>query len=284
MTGFGHTFPEAYTTWETEVKRSVSHQRIIRYELGGLDCTVRFEADGYHKDLVSRRSEDGQRVDPPVADTFKDTLASALFKSAIDDYLPTRDKPLNVIHGGQKIPRAAVFDLKTRSIRKKDQDTLGEELPRLWLAQLSNFILAYHTSGIFEEIQTRNVHHEVEDWERENEDTIRRFAVLLRKIVAFARSSADKKIELRSSEVNVLELREQTGDACQTLPTVIEARWVNENPDGSNASRDESDGPDLRTSPEPEDGNGFVDWDEGSEKDFTACSLEDCGYCGHCSY
>ena len=284
VTGFGHTFPEAYTTWEAEVKRSVSHQRIIRYELGGLDCIVRFEADGYHKELASQGSEIGQQLDPAKSDTFKDTLASALFDNAIDEYLPTRDKPLNVIHGGQKIPQAAVFDLKTRSIRKKDQDTLGEELPRLWLAQLSNFILAYHTSGVFEEIQTRNVHHEVEDWECENEDTIRRFVVLLRKIVAFARSTADRKIEVRSSEVNVLELREQTGDVRQTLSAGIEARWIDGNVDGSNASSDEPHGQDLRTSSEPEDGNDYSDWDEGSEKDFTACSAEDCGYCGHCSY
>ncbi len=284
VTGFGHTFPEAYTTWEAEAKGSVSHQRIIRYEFGGLDCIVRFAADGYHKDLVSGGSEVGQRLEPAKADTFNDMLASALSNSTIAEYPSARDKSLSVIHGGQKIPRTAVFDLKTRSIRKKDQDTLGEELPRLWVAQLTNFILAYHTSGVFEEIQTRNVHHEIEDWENENEDTIRRFAVLLRKIVAFARSRRDRKIEVRSGEVNVLELREQTEDVCKTLPAVVEARWIMGNLDGSNSSSDESQGPDLRTSSEPEDGNNPIDWDEGSEKDFTACSAEDCGYCGHCSY
>lgn len=272
VNGYGHTFPEAYTTWDVEVKRSVSHQRIIRYEMGGLDCVVRFAADGYHKELVSQGSEIGQRLEPAKADTLDDMLVSELSNSAINDHPPANKNSLNVVHGGQQIPRAAVFDLKTRSIRKKDQDTLSEELPRLWVAQVPNFILAYHTSGIFEEIQTRNIHHEVEDWERENEDTIRRFAVLLRKIVAFARSTADRKIEVRSSEVNVLELREQTEDVRQTLPAVVEARWINGNPHGSASSSDES---------EPED---FLDWDEGSEKDFTACSAEECGYCGHCSY
>ena len=281
VTGFGHTFPEAYTTWDAEAKRSVSHQRIIRYELGGLDCVVRFAADGYLKELVSQGSEVGQRLEPAKTDIFSNMLASVLSNSAIDDHSPANDKPLNIVHGGQQIPRAAVFDLKTRSIRKKDQDTLGEELPRLWVAQVPNFILAYHTSGIFEEIQRRNVHHEVEKWECENEDTIRRFAVLLRKIVAFARSTMDRKIEVRSSEVNVLELREQTEDVRQTLPAVVEARWINGNPHGSSSSSDETHGPDVRTSLEPED---FLDWDEGSEKDFTACSAEDCGYCGHCSY
>ena len=281
VTGYGHTFPEAYTTWDVEVKRSVSHQRIIRYELGGLDCVVRFAADGYHKEFVSQGSEIGQQPEPAEADTLNDMLTSVLSKSAIDNHPPAHDKPLNVVHGGQKIPRAAVFDLKTRSIRKKDQDTLGEELPRLWVAQVPNFILAYHTSGVFEEIQTRNIQHEVEEWECENEDTIRRFAVLLRKIVAFARSTVDRKIEVRSSEVNVLELRKQTEDVRQTLPAVIEARWINANPDRSEPSSDELQGADLHTSSEPED---YYDWDEGSDKDFTACSADDCGYCGHCSY
>ena len=281
VTGYGHTFPEAYTTWDAEVKRSVSHQRIIRYELGGLDCVVRFAADGYHKESVSQGSEIGQQLKPAEVDTLNDMLTSVLSNSAIDDRPPAHDRPLNVVHGGQQIPQAAVFDLKTRSIRKKDQDTLGEELPRLWVAQVPNFILAYHTSGVFEEIQTRNVQHEVEEWECENEDTIRQFAVLLRKIVAFTRSTVDRKIEVRSSEVNILELREQTEDVRQTLPAVVEARWINANPDRSEPSSDELQGANLRTSSEPED---YFDWDEGSDKDFTACSAEDCGYCGHCSY
>ena len=91
----------------------------------------------------------------------------------------------------------------------------------------------------------------------------------------------DRKIEVRSSEVNVLELREQTEDVRQTLPAVIEARWINANPDRSEPSSDELQGADLHTSSEPED---YYDWDEGSDKDFTACSADDCGYCGHCSY
>jgi hypothetical protein len=28
----------------------------------------------------------------------------------------------------------------------------------------------------------------------------------------------------------------------------------------------------------------FSKSDDGSEKDFTACSADDCGYCGHCTY
>jgi len=45
--GYGHAFPEAFTTWESEVITSASHQRVIKYAFGGMKLLVRFEADGY---------------------------------------------------------------------------------------------------------------------------------------------------------------------------------------------------------------------------------------------
>ena len=282
--GFGHTFPEAYTTWEPDVKKSESHQRVMRYAFGGLNCLVRFEADGYHKDLVLGGSEFGCAPEPGQTDQLDDMLVSALENSTMATYPSAHDKSLTVIQGGKQVPQSAIFDLKTRSIRKKDQDTLGEELPRLWVAQITNFILAYHVSGLFEEIQTRNVRDEVDDWERENEDTLRRFAILLRKIVAFAQGRRDRKLEVRRREVDVLELREQGEEVGHTLPAAIEARWALGKSGGSESSSDGSQRPGSRNISEPDDENTPFDWDEGSEKDFTACSAEDCGYCGHCTY
>ncbi|OBT60337.1 hypothetical protein VE03_10357 [Pseudogymnoascus sp. 23342-1-I1] len=50
LRGYGHTFPEAYTTWDSEVRGSCSHQRIIQYEFGGLTFLIRTETDGYVRD------------------------------------------------------------------------------------------------------------------------------------------------------------------------------------------------------------------------------------------
>jgi hypothetical protein len=282
--GFGHTFPEEYTTWEADVKTSESHQRIVGYVFGGLDCLVRFEADGYHRDLVPGGLGVGGGPTPAERVSFDDMLASALDESTIAARPSAQDKPLTVTRGGQRIPQSSSFDLKTRSIRRKDEDILADELPRLWVSQIPNFILAYHASGVFEEIQTRNVRHEIEGWERENEDTLRRFAVLLRKIVAFARGRQDRKFEIRHREVDVLELREQGEEVGHTLSATAEARWVAGESDGPDSCSDALQGPDARYISEPDDENATFDWDEGSEKDFTACSAEDCGYCGHCTY
>jgi hypothetical protein len=282
--GFGHTFPEAYTTWEADVKRSESHQRVVRYAFGGLDCLVRFEADGYHKDFVLGGVEVKRASEPAETGDLDGMRASALQNSAIVAHPSAQDKPLSVVRAGQRIPQSAIFDLKTRSIRKKDQDILGDELPRLWVAQIPNFILAYHTSGVFEDIQIRNVRHEVENWERENEDKLRKFAVLLRKIVAFARGRRDRRLEVRRREADVLELREQDEGVGHTLSAAIEARWVAGKSDQPPCPSDGSQGPDAPNISELDDENTAFDWDEGSEKDFTACSAEACGYCGHCSY
>jgi hypothetical protein len=282
--GFGHTFPEAYTTWEAGIGRSESHQRVVGYTFGGLDCLVRFAADGYHKNLVSEEFKFERAPEPAESGNLDDILASALDNSTIAAHSSAPDKPLTVIRGGQRIPQSAIFNLKTRSIHKKDQDILGGELPRLWVAQIPNFILAYHASGVFEEIQIRNVRHEVENWERENEDTLRRFAVLLRKIVAFARGRADRKFEVRRREVDILELREQNQEVGHTLSADVEARWVAGKSDEPDCPDDGSQGQDVHYISESDDENVTFGWDEGSEKDFTACSAEDCGYCGHCSY
>jgi hypothetical protein len=282
--GFGHTFPEAYTTWEADVKTSESHQRVVAYAFGGLDCLVRFEADGYHRDLAPGEGEVVRAPKPAETASLDAMLASALDNSTIAVRSSVQDKPLTVARGGQLTPQSTIFDLKTRSIRKKDEDILAGELPRLWVAQIPNFILAYHTSGVFEEIQTRSVRCEIEDWECENKETLRRFAVLLRKIVAFARGRRDRKFEVRRREVDVLELREQGEEVGHTLSAVVEARWVAGKSDAPESLGDGFQERDVRYRSESDDENATFDWDEGSEKDFTACSAEDCGYCGHCTY
>lgn len=278
--GFGHTFPEAYTTWEVDVKGSESHQRILQYKFAGLDCLVRFEADGYHKNLVPGDRE-GQGSS--AEDNSLDSLVSSLGDSTISAYPSGSDRPLNVIRGGQPIPQSAVFDLKTRSIYKKEQSILDDVLPRLWVAQIPNFILAYHSSGLFEQIQTRDMRAEVQRWERENEDTLRRFAALLRKLVDFARGTSNGKFEIRRREVDVLELREQCADVGSTLSSAIEDRWVLGAPvrqqrlaaEETKASRGRS----ISVSDkEPV----TLTWEDGPE-DFTACSTV-CGYCGRCAH
>ncbi|KAL9590087.1 MAG: hypothetical protein Q9203_001109 [Teloschistes exilis] len=292
--GYGHTFPEAYTTWDAEVSGSASHQRLLRYDLAGLDCILRFECDGYLQSNVH------EEVDPLAAARGSQTgarendLASIMERTKVSSPLVVgerhRNGPLRIEQSGRRIPQEAVFDLKTRGAWKKDFSVLEDELPRYWVAQIPNFILARHKTGLFDDIEVYHIRDDVQRWQEENQKDLKRLVWFLREIIAAVKARKDRKLEVRCKGVDLLELREQDTDEYDVLPPELKLRWT---ADGlSNEKQSESDkystgseafvaaGPDIKD----EGGRFGFDSDEESEKDYTACSLDSCGYCGHCSY
>ena len=281
--GFGHTFPEAYTTWDPEVKGSVSHQRIIKYDLGDLSCTLRFGVDGYFKDRTPERTEGGDQLGKNASDAALDTLSSEFATSGVSTRLCSAEGSLAVISGGSLLAQSTLLELKTRSFRKKDQDTLSEELPRLWLTGVKTFVLAYHEAGLFNDIRQIDVSDRVKRWEEDNQVILQKFSSILHQILRIARSNSGTRLEIRHRDPGILEIREATSDIGHTLSTTARTLWTgsenlevlehDDSSHGHEASRHYSD-----------DEAPFHYSDAESEKDFTACSAEDCGYCGHCSY
>jgi hypothetical protein len=284
--GFGHTFPEAYTTWEHSVKGSETHQRIIRYEFGGLGCLVRFESDGYIQEAPAANN-----TAPTKTAASQDDLLQALQDAAISQPShTTTSKPdaVEIKHGGSAVPQQSIFDLKTRSGRHKREIDMSDVHPALWIKQIPNFIVAYHDgAGLFEDIQVRDVKNDVQAWARDNKDGIRRFATLLGEIVAIARKNASKLLEVYCPGSHRLEIRVQYGDGVHALPADLVDRWEKTEIGGFPTPDDASD--DF----EHVDGGiglddkydlGTISDDSGSEPDYTACSAHDCNYCGKCTY
>ncbi|KAK5125340.1 hypothetical protein LTR85_000449 [Meristemomyces frigidus] len=261
--GYGHSFPETYAPWEADVKGSESHQRLIRYTFAGLRCIVRFEGDGYLEDEVKESSRD-------------------------DDLRPPADTGhLSVRIAGKKIPQEAIFDLKTRSAWRKDDDILSEELPRLWITQIPHFVLAFHERGTFKDIRVRNVRKEVQAWELQNANALRKFGALVHQIVTMARDSPDGRFEVRCRETGTLEIHAQLSDAPRPISARLCERWA-----GGGNSSDASDDGDSAAGADASSEEGVrVDHeddlaafsDEETEMNYTACS-EVCGYCGRCEY
>lgn len=140
--GYGHAFPEAYTTWSQDVKGSASHQRIIKYSFGGLQCLVRFEADGYILDQADDSEDEDHAHMPGKAEVAKSSEIStdALVEKFSEDTF--KPKPPLVEHSGESLvvraqgrptPQSSLFDLKTRSSRKQRDEIMAEQLPRLWV-------------------------------------------------------------------------------------------------------------------------------------------------------
>lgn len=281
--GFGHTFPEAYTTWEHSVQGSETHQRIIRYAFGGLNCLVRFESDGYIREASAVND-----TTPANAAGNQDDLLQALQGAAVSQPFHSMTSTpglLEIKNGGFIVPQRSIFDLKTRSVRKNRDIDMSDIYPALWIKQIPNFIVAYHDGrGLFQDVRVQDVRDDMEAWARDNEAGICRFATLLGKIVDFARSKSDKLLEVYCPGKDRLEIRTQYGDGVHALPVDLLDLWehmgVASTQSGASDESDYSDG-----------GIGFddkyglyTDSDDSSfEPDYTACS-RDCGYCGKCTY
>jgi len=282
--GYGHTFPEAYTTWEPEVKSSSSHNRLLRYSFGELDFVVRFGADGYISPATAlpRRSPANlasTNKKPPSLEDVINGLSNISVPSHNTKAPSNPSTTLKVETAGSPIDQSHVFDLKTRSIfTKLKKDYLADELPRLWVTQIPHFILAFHKSGYFapNEIQIKDVREHVKAWERSHATDLAKLAALIHRVVYLVSSTPSAKFELRFHVVGELEVREKLPDAGDILSSEVRARWESSCDAASDAYCEKDwDGPGS------DDG---LSWDEGSEKDFTACSADDCGYCGHCPY
>jgi hypothetical protein len=239
--GYGHSFPEAYTAWSSEVRGSESHQRVVSYEFSTMKVLVRFEGDGFlseHAQDYEHRSElaplspssGSVSASGENGSSTETELLASMAKVAVSSVYPTDktepNEALGIERRGRTIPQSAikVFDLKTRSIKKKHVDTLNEELPRLWVAQIPNFMLAHHEFGVFKSIEVRDTTQSIKEWEEENQETLVRFAGLLKRLVAFARSIGKFEI-VREVDSKELELREQGGNVRGVLPPDLMERW-----------------------------------------------------------
>ncbi|KAF2637376.1 hypothetical protein P280DRAFT_472091 [Massarina eburnea CBS 473.64] len=280
--GFGHTFPEAYTTWGEDLKGSESHQRLIQYEFDGLKCVVRFECDGYIMDqeqTFKENTSSKMKQEPDV-----NSLLESFDNTTVGMHNPSSNEPIAIRNGGAVVSQDAIFDLKTRSGRFRREVDLQDIYPVLWLKQVPNFIIAYHDgAGLFEDIRVQDHREGIRCWENEHKSQIRCFAAILKKIIAVAQQSDNKLLEVYSPRVNHLEVREQHGEGSHALPDALMAKWgiVEDEVDSvedPNESWDYYDNDDL--------GYGSDNFHDSDQEfpDFTACSADDCGYCGKCTY
>ncbi|KAH7198429.1 uncharacterized protein B0J16DRAFT_367510 [Fusarium flagelliforme] len=264
--GFGHTFPEAYTTWDPSVKRSKSHQRILSYQFGGFDLLVRFEGDGYLPEASEKSS----------VRSFKGDDLDQIQDLGVSEPPPNTTGQLVVSEGGEVIPQTSIFDLKTRSARTRHKDHLGEQLPRLWISQMTNFLLAYHERGLFQEkdIEIKNIKSDVEEWQDLNQPSLNRLAALFHRILDSARASKDGKLEIVWSGYGSLEIRQQLPDAGEALSASVKKQWEAWLGAGVNEA-------DAGDSERWEDFMATLS-DSDEQSDYAACDVE-CGYCGKCT-
>ncbi|KAB5586293.1 hypothetical protein GE09DRAFT_59099 [Coniochaeta sp. 2T2.1] len=240
--GHGHTFPEAYTTWDPEVRGCDTSHRILRYRFGGLRMLVRAEADAYVADeseqapSLSSRAAEKESASTSSPTRAKDiellsTLMSSLSPASHASPSSTSPTTISIATNPSSqapVPQSQILEIKTRGIWKKDQeDTIAEEMPKLWLARVPNFVVAYHDRGTFEAgIKVQDVKLRVDRWEKMAKRELAALAALLHRLIGLVRERADGKIELCRTGMGDLEVREWGGDVGEVVSEETKGRWV----------------------------------------------------------
>lgn len=285
--GFGHTFPEEYTRWDSAVKGSSSHHRIAEYEFAGLKYLVRFESDGYLAEKargVEKAPSQRQRGMTDLAATT--ALLSSSEVLTVGEKRPVTGYGLVIRNGGSEIDQGAVIEIKTRAAHKAlDMESV---LPRLWMSQTPNLITAYHRGGRFDDVQIVDVRKDIGKWEERNAVNLQKLDAVIRRIIDTVQNTISMKCRVKRTDSGELEIWELDISHPSALPEDLCHKLREGLEDESNRSkqmgqgRHESDfGQD---SDDSEDDHEYYDAEDESDKDFTACSSEHCGNCGHCGY
>lgn len=203
------------------MKGSASHQRLVEYRFGNLRFLVRSETDGYFTNKVETQIE----TVGPAIQTNNDmpSLSMVAESLSVSDKGLTKTSKLTVQLAGQDIPQAAIFDLKTRSARK--DVNMDEFLPRLWVNQTPNFIIARHNFGKFEDIQKLDVQASIREWERKNAGVLCRFHTILAKLIEITAQAGCSRIQVNRNGIGALHIRKAT-QKWSVLPSDLKRVWI----------------------------------------------------------
>lgn len=258
--GYGHTFPEAYTSWDKDLQGSVSHQRVIKYRFGEIKCMLRFESDGYLNEKAGSGGNSSAQAKslPSSAETEISSLLLKTKSTFVSEEIPAPMAHLTVELSGRNVPQNAIFDLKTRSAHKEID--MEEIYPRLWISQIPNFIIAYHNAGDFKDIQCQDVQDELKSWETNNGQHLRILYKILHQLISVVKQAKGHQIGVRRTERGPLEIRKLPKGCWSALPNDLKSKWT-----GLTTTEHKSEA--SSSAPERETGDDSFDDEEAEEVD-----------------
>jgi hypothetical protein len=183
--GFGHGFERATTAYGEGLAGSSGHHRIVKYNLGGLQCLVRFEADAY-----TENSEDTKGQSVPKEDSDRSNLSAALESLSLSSKSTGPKTRFTVIPRGQLVPTTAVVEIKSR----KNMIKMADTIPQLYFSQTEKLFVGYHEQGVFtQDIEKFEMRAQLDDWEANHQSELRKLLRLISKIREVLQITEKKK-------------------------------------------------------------------------------------------
>lgn len=217
--GYGHSFERMFTTPGEGLEDSSSHHRVLRYQLGSLDCVVRFEVDAHLEDEdgldESETAKEGNELIEGIAQAMEKiavnpaTTFNAKGKAkATPNTKPSR--ATQVLHTGSHIPPWTLLELKTQSLLKNS--SISHATPQLYFGRTPNLLVGVHSAGTIISTRLVNTGMTFATWEDTNQTRLRKMVGLLEKLRGMMKQMQGEReavlvCETKGGDVRVLERR-----------------------------------------------------------------------------
>ena len=223
--GYGHGFEKAFLSFDADLQESSGHHRIVRYNLGGIDCLVRFEVDGYISD------DDG--FSSGKQDTAVDELGQGLSCLHIQNSADAAEVKMppttevRVIQRGGLVNNDTIAELKSRSTAAHLK--MQEYIPQLWISQTRHLFVCRHKEGLMEmEPQRVDMTEQFPDWESRNQQYLRTLVGLIseiKKVVKRAKGGKCMLVLKMEEKPRVLRVYQRNGKALFLPKGTREKYW-----------------------------------------------------------
>lgn len=229
--GFGHEFEKAYTT--SSIAHNTGHHRIVSYDFGGMKLVVRHEVDAYLEDAATPRPAISNKKTEDL-----NGLLDALSLSSNDTRIkaaPFAGSRLCFREEGRAVPLRSTMEIKTKVAHKPLPFT--EIAPQLWVSQTPKLVLAYHKGGFFPDPKVEDVASKIHTWELENQASLKKLAVLIKKIIESAKQCGGRATVIFDAVTDCLVIRKVDGKPF--LPQDLYSQW--EDSEDSGASEEDKE-------------------------------------------
>ncbi|KAG7084744.1 geranylgeranyl pyrophosphate synthetase [Colletotrichum scovillei] len=165
---WGHAFEEAFTKYDAGLESSVSHQRVIQYNIGEMKCLVRHEVDGAYYGPEENATENDADVEAPSS-VIQSTPQNNTLKGKARISSETK-----AIRRGQETPPSAIMELKARPRMEP-----WEAMNQMYFGRTPHLVIGQHEKGEFTGVRIEDCEPLMEQWEWENHEALTKLASLL---------------------------------------------------------------------------------------------------------
>ncbi|KAK6193294.1 hypothetical protein LQW54_012595 [Pestalotiopsis sp. IQ-011] len=189
--GYGKSFEHAVTRVPLELQDSMGHHCVLKYNLGSLNCAVRFEVDASVIAPVAdpQMQAEGTRDSQVPGDVNR--LIGGLQALDLDRKYsspPAGGSSMHVIPSGPGTSPSQMAEIKANA------KPPGQSLPQMWFGRTPYLIRGTHDKATFTNVSIDNVSPNFEVWENNprNQEALQKMVGLISQLRTMVQATPDK--------------------------------------------------------------------------------------------